>query len=72
MNKQERMENAVEYMTEYMRTYPTQYGYKDYSDETYIDDILYGLGASLDGKYRFAQGFDQFKKRLLEHLEDKS
>lgn len=66
---QKRMKKAVEYLTKYMTTYDKQYGYLDYGDETYIDDILYGLGVSLGDEYRTATGFDKFKAVLRQHLK---
>lgn len=61
---------AVAYLTNYMATYDQQFGYADYSEQTYIDDVLYGLGASLGDQYRWAGGFDAFKKRLMAHLKE--
>lgn len=51
-----------------METYDKQVGYLDHTNKTIIDDVLYGLGVALDNKYRFADGFDKFKKRLRRHL----
>jgi hypothetical protein len=68
MTRQERIRSAVAYLKEFMATYDQQHGYADYSDETYIDDVLYGLGVSLSGEYQFAGGFRKFKALLLEHL----
>ena len=71
--KQRRMKKAVEYLQEYMGTYDLQMGYLDYSDETLIDDVLYGLGVSLSpDKHQFANGYDKFKERLRKHLGSKS
>ena len=67
--KQRRMKKAVEYLQEYMRTYDQQEGYQDYRIETYIDDVVYGLGISISGRYRGASGFRDFEKFLLKHLE---
>lgn len=67
---QARMRRAVEYLTNYMVTYPKQPGYKDYSDETLINDVLYGLGVGLSEKYRMADGFREFKAVLLKHLKE--
>jgi hypothetical protein len=72
MTRQERMRNAVAYMREFMATYDQQQGYSDYSDRTYIDDVLYGLGVSLSGEYQNAGGFRKFKEVLLAHLEGKT
>jgi hypothetical protein len=67
--RMKRMERAVAYMKKFMDTYDQQQGYGDYSDETYINDVLYGLGASLSGEYEFAGGFRKFRALLLEHLQ---
>ncbi len=51
-------------------TYSNQEGYQNYSLETFLNDALYGIGLAIDeSKYREAQGFDQFKKELIEYLE---
>lgn len=60
----------VRYMASYWATYDQQIGYKDYSDKTFIDDALYALGITLNPKYKFADGYREFKKFLLEHLND--
>lgn len=69
VKSRKRMREIVESLQKYMETYHTQYGYQDYSDETFIDDVLYGLGRSLGKQYEFAVGFDKFKKDLLKHLQ---
>lgn len=67
---QKRMRDAVTYMQDYMRTYSDQYGYMDYTDETFIDDVLYGLGVAIDKeKFSFFVGAQAFKQRLREHLD---
>lgn len=68
---QERMRDAVASLQKYMATYDKQYGYLDYRDETYINDVLYGLGRSLDRRFEFAGGFAEFKRFLLTHLKAK-
>ena len=69
MITQERtMEESVSQLDTYMRTYGTQYKYEEYETKTYVDDVLYGLGASLSDGYLFAGGYKQFKKDLLEYL----
>ena len=69
--EQRRMKAAVEYLQQYMQTYDTQRGYLDYSDKTFINDVLYGLGVALNPKqYEFADGFDRFKEHLREHLSE--
>jgi hypothetical protein len=67
--RKQRMERAVKYMQDFMNTYTQQQGYGDYSDETYINDVLYGLGVSLSKEYEFAGGFRKFRALLREHIE---
>jgi len=67
--QQKKVKKAIEYLQNYMQTYDKQGGYLDYTDETIINDVLYGLGVAIGGKeYEFAQGFKKFKKRLITHL----
>ena len=66
--QREKMKAAVAYMQEYVATYSNQPGFESYTEETYIDDILYGLGVSLDKKNKWAGGFENFKERLRLHL----
>lgn len=68
-NKQKRMQRALAYMCNYMDTYHKQEGWQDYSDETFIKDVLYGLGVALHGQScKFAPGFDRFKAELRKLL----
>ena len=69
--RQKRMHDVVTYLQDYMRAYTNQRYYFDYSDETFIDDVLYGLGVALNPEYQYGEGFDKFKARLRKHLEDK-
>lgn len=62
------MEDIVAELKTYIDTYDKQLGYEEYPDTMFIDDILYGLGASIDPKYKFAQGFGAFKELLLKNL----
>lgn len=53
----------------YVTTYSWQPEYEDYSDDTYLKDMLYGIGLSMDGvHYSDASGFDLFKQHLREAL----
>lgn len=70
--KQKRMEAAVKSLTKFMATYDQQPGYLDYSDKTFVDDVLYGLGIALDEKYFYVAGFEMFKERLRNHLAAES
>lgn len=65
---QKRMITAVAYMTGYMSNYAKQIDYENYSDETLIDDVLYGLGVALSEEHRFASGFEAFKIKMRAHL----
>lgn len=60
-----KIEKAVEYLKDYIITYENQTGYKNYSDCTFIADILYGLGVSLSDEYQNADGFRKFKEKVL-------
>lgn len=54
----------------YVNTYDKQPGHEDYSVETIINDFLYGIGICLDeDKFSFSNGFDEFKKMLIKHIE---
>lgn len=64
-----RMQLAVSSLQTYIATYDKQAGYQHYSDETFINDVIYGLGVALDPSgYAYADGFDRFKDRLRRHL----
>jgi len=64
------VEDVAKYLTDYWGTYiEMQVGVRDYTAKTIIEDALYGLGAALNDDYRFAQGFDKFKKDLLAYLD---
>jgi hypothetical protein len=66
--KQKRMKKAVAFLKNYIETYDKQHAYENYSDETYINDILYGLGASLSDDYKWASGFTKFKEFLVKEF----
>ena len=62
------MEEIVAELQKYVGTYHKQHGYENYRDEMYIDDILYGLGKSLSEEYEYANGFQKFRRFLIEYL----
>lgn len=62
------MQQVVMNLEQYIDTYDEQEGYQEYSDRVYIEDIIYGLGASLSEDNKFTKGFLKFKKELLVHL----
>lgn len=67
--KQKRMQKIVEGLQEFVATYDMQEGYLDYSDRTFIDDMLYGIAIALDkDKYSYAGGFGEFREFLRKHL----
>lgn len=69
LDRRRKMAAVVDSMQEYVATYDRQVGYTDYSDEIFIDDMLYGIGIALDrDKYSFADGYRSFKEELLKHL----
>lgn len=60
---------ATEYLQEYWETYTDQEGWHGYRMKTVLDDALYGIGSAISEDYRFANGFDSFKKELIEYLQ---
>ena len=63
------VKEAADYLANYWGTYRSQLGYEKYHTDTVIDDALYGLGVALDQKYQCANGYEQFKKALIKHLQ---
>lgn len=71
--KRQQIRNAVKSLTEYMQNYTKQEHYEDYTETIFIDDVLYGLGISLHPEiYREGRGYEEFKKRLRNHLDRNS
>jgi hypothetical protein len=62
------MEKMVAHLQEYVRTYSDQACYRDYSDKTFIDDVLYGLGIAFGEQYHGATGYTKFRDVLRQHL----
>lgn len=61
----ERMRRIVKDMQEYIDTYSSQRGYERHSDETFVNDMLYGIGISINKQdFGFAGGFRRFKEKL--------
>ena len=63
-----KMRAAVASLKDYLDRYDKQQGYESYSEETLIDDVLYGLGIALDSRNAYANGYEKFKTRLISHL----
>jgi hypothetical protein len=54
----------------YVATYSDQPGFLDYSDRTFIQDMLYGIGLAIDPKaFKCADGFDRWLDELRDHLK---
>jgi hypothetical protein len=67
--RRKRMHNIVAAFQQYVADYDKQAAYEDYSDKTFIDDMLYGIGIALDGHSNAnALGYENWKRQLLAHL----
>lgn len=62
------IKERVECLAEYWSTYDRQHGYENYSEDTFLDDALYGIGVAMSRDFEWAQGYDLFKKKLLGFL----
>lgn len=67
---QESVSEAVSHFEDYVSTYDKQPAYEEYTKSIYLNDMLYGLGITMDKSYEFADGFNQFKKDLIEFLKE--
>lgn len=71
MGRKTRSEKAISFLQHYFSTYTNQHGWEKYHVDTIINDTLYGLGLAIGGKrYKFHDGFSQFKIRLLRMLRN--
>jgi hypothetical protein len=72
VDRKTRMRQMVRAFQKYVETYSGQDGYETYSDKTLLDDMLYGIGLSLQigtpTDYSGPGGFERFKQRLREHI----
>lgn len=67
--KQKRMRAIVGRFQEYVRTYSDQAHYDQYRDQTFLDDMLYGIGIAMEPKkWSQGQGYDAFKEMLRKRL----
>lgn len=66
------IENAINYMEKFVGTYRKSQDpfYKEFTMDTYLLDLLYGIWVSISEEYRMAGGFDKFKKDLIEYLQE--
>jgi hypothetical protein len=66
---EKRMEDIVRRFQKYVATYTDQEEYTSYFDETFVDDMLYGIGLALHPiKYKWASGYDRWKAELRRYL----
>ena len=66
------IENAINYMEKFVDSYRKSQDpfYKEFTMDTYLLDLLYGIGVSISEEYRMANGFYKFKKDLIEYLQE--
>ena len=61
---------AIKYLQDYINTYEKQSGIDNYTVETFVNDIIYGLGMSLDpDAHKWAKGHLEFEGKLREFLD---
>src|ERR1700735_1863634 len=61
-----RMRKIVEAFQVYVATYTDQPSYEDYSDKTFTEDMLYGIGLALNPeKFHSSSGYERFKSDVL-------
>lgn len=58
------IELALSTLKHYVNSYDTQLGWKEYTEETFMKDMVYGVGISIDEKYTYKDGFELFLKKL--------
>lgn len=66
--RRNRMRKIVARIQGYVATYTDQAAYADYSDDTFVNDMLYGIGMAISDEYRHAGGFRRFKERIAREL----
>jgi hypothetical protein len=65
------IEEAVDFLRHYMNTYDNQSCWMEYEPETYVNDILYGLGVSMSDDFKWGQGYDKFLLELRSYIDGK-
>ena len=64
------IDKSIDHLILFLQTYrQKQSTYKSYPLGVFIDDMIYGLGTSLDDKFKYYKGFTAFKKELVEYLK---
>lgn len=65
-----RMKKIFARYLQYVSTYMNEDYNADCQDKTFVLDMVYGIGLSIDEeRFRCADGFDRFKAELLEHIK---
>ena len=66
MSKENKHTVDLEYFKNYVETYSyTQFQY----NETFIKDMIYGIGLSIDGEnFKMADGYKRFEEFLLNEI----
>ena len=66
MSKEKKHTVDLEYFKNYVETYSyTQFQY----NETFIKDMIYGIGLSIDGEnFKMADGYKRFEEFLLNEI----
>jgi len=65
----EKMRQIIKSMETYISTYKDQAYYEDYTTETFLNDMLYGIGVAIyPEKYQYSQGFEEWKDELRKFL----
>ena len=71
MNDQFDIKSALGYLKKYINTYDRLCDWDHYNEETWLNDILYGLGVSIDGStFLNADGFEKFREHLFNFILD--
>jgi hypothetical protein len=56
----------------YVVTYKSQANYENYSYETFINDMIYGIGLTINPEiYMWAEGYESFKIDLIEFFKNR-
>ena len=67
--RREEMRQMVKSMETYISTYKDQAYYEDYTTETFLNDMLYGIGVAIyPEKYQYSHGFEEWKDELRKFL----
>ena len=66
------IKESLNYMVDYISTYGGQRHFDLYDKTVWVDDIIYGLGVSVDSKkYRFSDGYERFRLYLSNYFLSK-